>query len=160
MQYIDLNTLELFLNEMSFVSDPSNNCFGDKFFNLRIHFVNINTGYSGLVYPQMCTELNSTLYLYYLAEWKEHPKSVSFPIPRQHTRLHILNSSSHQPTLADYSLLWRVLRSPTRAPGRANNARIYFFTGSSVQSVGVRRSADQILITQNLRPFLKIKDEE
>ena len=90
-----------------------------------------NTGYSGLVCPQMCTELNSTLCLFVLAEWKEHPKSVSFPIPRQHTRLHILNSSLHQPTQADYSLLWRVLRSPTRAPGGFNDASICFFTGSS-----------------------------
>ena len=45
MQYVDISTLELFLNEMFFVSDPSDNCFGDKFFNLRNHYVNINTVY-------------------------------------------------------------------------------------------------------------------
>ena len=41
LQYTDLSTLELFLNEIFFVSDPSDNCFGDKFFNLRKHYVNI-----------------------------------------------------------------------------------------------------------------------
>ena len=92
--------------------------------------------------------------MFVLAEWKEHPKSVSFPIPRQHTRLHILNSSSHQPTQADYSLLWRVLRSPTRAPGGVNDASVFAFLLDPARTLGwQRRSADQILITQNLRPF-------